>query len=231
MAVQRIGHCVAVSRDDARDLQELAPTARLYVVPNGTDTNVEPPPPASDAHRALWVGGMNDPYNRRAVLFFLKEIFPLVRELCPQFVWRVVGKSPPPELVAAAAAIPEIELAGFVHDLKAEYATANVVVVPLTAGGGTKLKTLEAMSMGRAVVCTSIGAEGIDAHHGEHLLIADEPREFAAHLARLFADRQRVLQIGDAARRLMQAMYDWRIVQGKMLDAVNSAMTGQSGSA
>jgi polysaccharide biosynthesis protein PslH len=216
------GNCVVVSEADREGLSLLAPATRFFLVKNGTDTSrASLPPPPSDGRTALWVGGMNDVYNREAVKYFAQSILPQVRAEVPGFRWRVVGRDPP-QLLVDLAADPEsaVELAGFVKDIVREYTGAAIVIVPLTSGGGTKLKVLEAMAMGRAVVTTPIGAEGIEVRDGVEMEIANSAEEFARKTVRLLLEPQRAAQIADAARELAEKSYDWRSVNRDMYDAV-----------
>jgi glycosyltransferase involved in cell wall biosynthesis len=225
-ALRDIGSCIVVSEADRSELQELAPAARFFVVPNGADTSAPPMPPAPLGDPiGLWVGGMDDPYNLQAVRFFALEILPRVRALVPRFRWRVVGRGPPP-LLAHLAAIPSsgVELAGFVEDLRGEYARATIVVVPQTTGGGTKLKVLEAMAMGRAIVTTAVGAEGISARDGIEMEIPATTEEFVGRIVRLLGDPRRREQMAAAARALVERLYDWRAVNRSMLTAVQSVI-------
>ena len=216
------GNCVVVSAADGEALAQLAPEARFFLVNNGTDTSYPPLPlPPSGSHTALWVGGMNDVYNREAVNYFANEILPQIRTQVPQFRWRVVGRDPPKSLVDLAADPNSgVELAGFVADLRREYADAAIVVVPLTSGGGTKLKVLEAMAMGRAVVTTPIGAEGIAVRDGLEMEIADSAKAFTSKTIRLLLDARRAAHMASAARALAERSYDWRAVNRDMHDAV-----------
>jgi glycosyltransferase involved in cell wall biosynthesis len=216
------GNCVVVSEADREALARLAPGARFFLVKNGTDTSHPPlPAPPSGSRTAVWVGGMNDVYNREAVNYFADAILSRIRTQVPQFRWRVVGRDPPKPLVDLAADPDSgVELAGFVEDLRREYADAAVVVVPLTSGGGTKLKVLEAMAMGRAVVTTPIGAEGIAVRDGVEMEIADSAEEFSRKTVRLLLDPQRAAQMAAAARALAERSYDWRTVNREMHDAV-----------
>lgn len=224
--LREIGSCVVVSEADGNELRELAPTTRFFVVPNGADTRIPPlPPPPVDDPVALWVGGMDDPYNLQAVSFFATEILPRVRALVPRFRWRVVGRRPPPLLVDLAASPSSgVELAGFVDDLRNEYARATIVVVPQITGGGTKLKVLEAMAMNRAIVTTPVGAEGISARDGIEMEIAATPNEMVQRIVGLLQDPLRREQRAAAARALAESTYDWRVVNRSMLTAVQSVI-------
>lgn len=221
--LRQVQNCVVVSESDRQELARLAADIRLFVVSNGTDASRPPltaPPVGSKT--AIWVGGMNDGYNREAVLYFAKEIMPLILSEIPDFRWRVVGRDPPPALVKMAGlAASGIELVGFVDDLRQYYSESAIAVVPLTSGGGTKLKTLEAMAMGRAIVTTSIGAEGIIVSDGETLEIADNPKEFAEKTIALLRDPARAACIAAAARVLIEKSYDWRVINAEMHQAVN----------
>jgi glycosyltransferase involved in cell wall biosynthesis len=230
------GNCVVVSEADREALARLAPAARFFLVKNGTDTSRPPlSAPPSESRTAVWVGGMNDLYNREAVNYFARAVLPRIRTQVPQFRWRVVGRDPPKPLVDLAADPDSgVELAGFVEDLRREYADAAVVVVPLTSGGGTKLKVLEAMAMGRAVVTTPIGAEGIAVRDGVEMEIADSAEEFSRKTVRLLLDPRRAAQMAAAARTLAERSYDWRAVNRDMHDAarhVIEAATRQGQSA
>jgi polysaccharide biosynthesis protein PslH len=220
--LQEIRNCVVVSESDGQELARLAGGIRLFVVPNGTDASRPPlPSPPAVSKTAIWVGGMNDEYNREAVLYFAKDIMPIIRTEIPDFRWRVVGRDPPPALVKMAAlAASGIELVGFVDDLGQHYSDSAIALVPLTSGGGTKLKVLEAMAMGRAVVTTSVGAEGIPVSDGVTMEIADSPDQFAAKTIALLRDPARAARIAAAARALVEQSYDWRAINREMYQAV-----------
>lgn len=222
--IRTIGTCITVSNDDAEVLARDIPQASFHVVPNGADTSAPALDPAKPwLPTALWVGGMDDPYNRQAVIHFAENIFPHIVRSIPDFRWTVVGKHPPAQLLALAQASPRnVQLAGFVDDLRKQYAACSIVVVPLISGAGTKLKVLEAMAMGRAVVTTSVGAEGIGARDGVELEITDSDEEFARRVVRLLQDPDRSNAIARAARDLAERVYDWRVVNDKMISVVKS---------
>jgi glycosyltransferase involved in cell wall biosynthesis len=140
-----------------------------------------------DLHRLLFVGGLDYLPNEDGIVYFCESILPLLRASGTACSVRVVGPGAPPR-VRALSRIPEVQMGGLVADLAPEYAQAGVVIVPLRAGSGTRLKILEAFSHRRPVVSTTIGAEGLELRHEEHILIADTPEEFAAACARLMED-------------------------------------------
>ena len=225
-----IGNCVTVSEDDRQLLRELAPHVRFFLVPNGTDTSAPALPPADLAARsALWVGGMNDTFNREGVLHFASRILPRIRERVAGFQWIVVGRDPP-ALLKELAGDPSsgVVLTGFVPTLREVYERAAIVVVPLISGGGTKLKVLEAMAMGRAVVTTPVGAEGIGVRDGIEMEIASTEEDFAQRVAVLLKDAQRRERMASAARALAERDHAWEVINERMLYAMEAMIRAQS---
>ncbi len=216
-ACARFDACAAVSDDDMRVLKSMCPGANLVVIPNGVDTDYFAP---DDTHAIpdslVWVGGMNNMYNREAVDFFLEEIFPLIRGRIPDVKLTVVGKSPTRRLLHLADGNKNIEVAGYADDVRPYIRKAAVYVAPIKSGGGTKLKVLNALSMAKPVVTTSVGAEGIDVIDGEHLVIADDPIDFADRTVELLRNTQYAASLAEKGRRLMVEKYDWEIIGRKM---------------
>lgn len=228
--LRSIGNCVAVSQSDRTELERLSAATRFFVVPNGADTS-EPPLPAADPSltTALWVGGMNDPFNRDAVAHFASRILPRIRERIPAFRWLVVGRDPPPSLRRIASdAGSGVELSGFVPSVRDAYSRSAIVVVPLLSGGGTKLKVLEAMAMGRAIVTTPVGAEGIEARDGIEMEIAATDEEFASRSIALLRDPARRDRIAAAAHALAVREYSWDAVNRRMHAAVRTVIETDS---
>src|SRR4029077_15495129 len=134
-------------------------------------------------------------------------IWPRIAAAHPQARWKIIGGRPPSSLLALAG--PRVELTGFVSDLRPALAAAATVVVPLRLGSGTRLKIVEAMAMGKAIVSTTLGAEGIEAVPGRDILIEDEPAAFANAVGRLLAEPGLAARIGQSARRLAVDRYSW----------------------
>jgi glycosyltransferase involved in cell wall biosynthesis len=147
--------------------------------------------------------------NEDAIIFFTKEILPLIREDLPDVSLTVVGRKPSQRLSELVASETNIKLTGWVEDIRPFLASSAVCIVPLRIGGGTRLKIFEAMSMGKAVVSTKVGAEGLPVRHSEHLLIADDPRAFANSTVGLLRDPARRHELGDAAHQLVEQKYSW----------------------
>ncbi len=155
----------------------------------------------------VYFGLLSTAPNIDGVTHFARDIWPRIAAAHPQARWKIIGGRAPPSLLALAG--PRIELTGFVSDLRPHLAAAAAVVVPLRLGGGTRLKIVEAMAMGKAVVSTTLGAEGIAAVPGRDILIEDQPAAFADGVSRLLAEPDLAARIGQSARRLAVERYAW----------------------
>jgi glycosyltransferase involved in cell wall biosynthesis len=183
----------------------MAPATPVVVAPNGVDPDALTPTPPGAA--ALFVGLLSYAPNRDAMTWFARDVLPHLGADGPDVL--VAGRDPGPELSALAARAPRLRLLGFVPDLAPLYARAGVFVNPMRGGGGTRLKMLEAMAAGKAVVSTTIGAEGLALTPGRDVVVADRPQEFAAAVRALRADPARAARLGRAARALVEARYRW----------------------
>ena len=152
---------------------------------------------------------MDYPPNEDAVVWFANEILPSLRAGQPEMGFTIVGRSPTPA-VKALARRPGIRVTGEVEDIRPYLAEAVALVVPLRSGGGTRLKILQAMAMGRPVVSTTLGAEGLEIADGDNIIVADSPERFAESIVRLAIAPDTAARIGLAGRRLALAKYDWR---------------------
>jgi glycosyltransferase involved in cell wall biosynthesis len=198
---------IAVSADEAAIVRSLAPSTRVVVAPNGVDADALTPSPPGDA--ALFVGLLSYAPNRDAMTWFAREVVPRLGADGPDVF--VAGREPGVELESLARAAPRLRLLGFVPNLAPLYARAGVFVNPMRGGGGTRLKMLEAMAAGKAVVSTSIGAEGLALTPGRDVVVADTAPEFAAAVRALLADRPRAARLGRAARALVESRYRWEV--------------------
>jgi glycosyltransferase involved in cell wall biosynthesis len=224
---RRCSAIVAVSARDAAILHRWAPRAETHVVPNGVDVeSFGPLSMGPERGGIVFTGTLDYPPNRDAVLFFGREIFPRIKHAVPAATWRVVGRGGD-DLQAALRGQPGIEFTGYVDDVRPHVARAEVVVVPLRAGGGTRLKILEAMALERPVVSTALGAEGLDLVHDEDLLIADDPAGIAAAVTGVLSDPDRAGRMAARARRAVVARYDWRDLGRRYTDvALRLAASG-----
>ncbi|MGH6712396.1 MAG: glycosyltransferase, partial [Bradyrhizobium sp.] len=195
---------------DQRRLLDEVPTARTIVIPNAADVDFYKPRPADpppDGRTVVFFGLMSYMPNIDGVTHFIQDIWPRIAAANADARCRMIGGSPPPQLLALAG--PRVEFTGFVPDLRPYLAAAAAVVVPLRLGGGTRLKIVEAMAMNKAMVSTTLGAEGIDAVPGRDILIEDQPDAFADAVSRLLTEPELAARIGNSARQLSEARYAW----------------------
>lgn len=209
-ASRRANLTIAVSEQDRDMLAALAPGAPIRAVSTGVDISYFAPRKAvpQQPERLVFVGSMDWQPNEDAILFFIDEILPLIRRRVPAVTLSVVGRNPS-DLLRRAAERAGVEVTGTVDDVRDFAATAAVYIVPLRIGGGTRLKIFEALAMGKAVVSTTIGAEGLPLEHGTHFLRADEPQTFADAVIRLLADPEQRDRLGAAGRKLVEERFSW----------------------
>lgn len=215
---------IMVSEADVTLLQQVAPGSRAVSVENGVDVDYFQPSVDGDAGPTLiYTGGMDMFANRDAVEWFIDEILPIIRQSVPEVRFLAVGQYPSEKARTAANRDPLIEVPGFVPDVRPWVARASVYVVPLRVGGGTRVKIMDAMAQGKAIVSTSVGAEGIEGTLGVHRLHGDTPAEFAARVVELLNDPTRRAELGRNARALAESRYAWPALGAKLSDALQAA--------
>jgi glycosyltransferase involved in cell wall biosynthesis len=197
---------LTASAADAQRAQAISPGSRISVYPNAIP--LVPRPNVPEREMVVFSGNLEYHPNVSAVRFFRNEIWPILRDRWPSLVWRLAGKNPE-EVRKYTSGDDRIELPGPMENAIEEIAAARVVVVPLLAGSGTRFKIIEAWAAGRAVVSTTIGAEGLPARHGENLLIANTPREFADAVSLLLAAPDLRAEIGVTGRALYESEFIW----------------------
>lgn len=209
----RADRVLAVSDADAAALHQLAPSVSVAVIPNGIDTRVyRPEPVASPAHpEIVFTGTMDFRPNIDAVLWFGEHVLPHVKAAVPDVHVSIVGQRPHRRLKVVRAD-PAVTITGFVEDPRPYIAAASVYIAPLRMGGGTRLKLLEAMAMGKAVVATRLGAEGFPVENGLQLMLADTPATFTAAVLALLRSPKRRQELGQAGRRFVEEHYDWSVI-------------------
>ncbi|MBI4875012.1 MAG: glycosyltransferase [Acidobacteria bacterium] len=197
---------LVTSRQDAARAREIAPRAQIRVYPNALPWRGVP---AAEKQEAIvFSGNLEYHPNRAAAEFFARTVWPGLRARWPDLRWRIVGKNPH-ALRALAAGDPRIELSGPVEDAIAELARASVAVAPMLSGSGTRVKILEAWAAALPVVSTTLGAEGLEARDGEHLLLADSAEGLRRAIDGLLVSPARRASLGAAARRLYERNYTW----------------------
>lgn len=217
---------IVVSEADGRMLSSLCPSASSASVPNGVDVEYFHPRPGEETPALVYTGGMNMFANRDAVEWFIESIWPLVKREVPDVRFFAIGQRPSAKVVDAAARDPSIEVPGHVSDVRPWVARSAVYVVPLRVGGGTRLKVVDAMAQGKAIVATTVGVEGIVGEDGRHFVLADEPAAFAREVVRLLRDPLERARLGAAARARAEDTYAWRILGGSLVGAYERVIAG-----
>jgi len=190
--------------------KNMLPRNVIEVVPNGVDiemfqgTWLEQEVPG----RIIFTGAMNYYPNIDAVLFFAQHCWPLIQARVPGATWQIVGSNPSPEVLKLAQ-FPGVTVTGWVPDVRPYLAAAEVAIVPLQIGSGTRLKILEALAMQKAAVSTSVGCEGLSVESGKQLIVADQPEAFAQAVVDLIRKPEMRIELGTAGRSLVEAEYSW----------------------
>jgi len=206
-------HCIEVSEKDCRTMQELYGVANTSAIPTGVDVDFyRPGDPAAEGNDLVFTASMDWLPNDDGVRFFVEDVLPRIRRDVPSVKFWAVGRNPSPALQRLAAEHEGVELTGTVDDVRPYIERATVYVVPLRVGGGTRMKIFEAMAMNKAVVSTSIGAEGLPVQDGENILLADDPGEFAGRVVTLLRDRDLRRRLGENGSRMVRERFTWDAV-------------------
>lgn len=228
----RFGLVLAVSEADRQAFRRLygdAIAAPIFVVKTGVDTDYFAPAATGPVQprRLVFTGSMDWIPNEDAMVYFVREILPHIRRKEPAVTLGIVGRAPTPA-VRALAREAAIEVTGTVDDVRPHVRSAALYVVPIRIGGGTRLKIFEAMAMGKAVVSTTVGAEGLPVTPGGDIVIADGPEPFANAVVDLLRNDVRRAPIERRARELVVSRYDWTAV-GRDLEAALASFAGTRG--
>lgn len=213
---------VAVSDTDAaRFRQDYGLTNVLGSVPTGVDVDYFAQiPPHPLPGRIAFLGSMDWLPNVDAVQWWLEAIWPRVKQRCPGASFCIIGRHPPPAIASWPQRDASVHVTGTVPDVRPHLAQAQVMVVPLRAGGGTRIKIYEAMAAGLPVVSTRIGAEGLPLPEGETILLADAPEEFAAAVADLLEQAERRARLAAAGRQWVRRYASWTQAARRLADYV-----------
>jgi sugar transferase (PEP-CTERM/EpsH1 system associated) len=203
--------CILTSDREEAILRRHSPATRTAVVPNGVDIDsFQPLPIDPDPDNVVFLGVMHYRPNVDAAMYFAREILPHVLSERPNLMFTIVGGGAPDELRRLASR--NLVLTDTVPDARPYVARAGAFVVPLRMGSGTRLKVLEGLAMGRPVVSTSLGCEGLATVDGEHVMVADDPLAFARAVLHVLDDRALAMRLGQQGRRLVEQRYDWAAV-------------------
>jgi glycosyltransferase involved in cell wall biosynthesis len=213
-ASARFDGVVAVSDEDAAIFkQEFGLGNVLGSVPTGVDVeHFASVPKSPQPGNLAFLGSMDWMPNTDATVWFVAEIFPLVKKSCPNATFTIIGRNPPEKIKALAAQDPAIRVTGTVADVRPHLAQAEAMLVPLRVGGGTRIKIYEAMAAGIPVVSTRIGAEGLKVAHEENILLADRPEDFAQETIRLLQHPDLRELLSTRAHTLVRDHFGWASV-------------------
>lgn len=221
-ACRRFDAVIAVSSIDRDQMQKEFGLNEVYDVPTGVDTDYfQPLGGARPSSEVVFTGSMDWMPNEDAVIYFAEKIMPLISRAVPDVKLTIVGRNPTRRVKAIAEASPQVKITGRVEDVRPYIDRAAAYVVPLRVGGGTRLKIYEAMAMEKAVISTSIGAEGLPVRDGEELIIADQPGEFASAVIRALTDEAFARKIGHRARAVACDQFGWNVAASVFADVCN----------
>jgi glycosyltransferase involved in cell wall biosynthesis len=237
MVVNQYDHTLAVTEPDHIALNQAVEffmgehqnyEDSITVIPIAVDTNqLQPVSSMSGSKNIVTLGTLHYPPNADGIRWFVEEIFPLVYEREPETTLTIIGKNPPPDFYQLQKRYPQaIEVTGYVHDLTPYLERAALMVIAVRAGGGMRVRILEAFARGMPVVTTTVGLEGIDAQPGKEILVEDTPQEFADATLRLMNDPELGSRLAMNGRQLAIKHYDWQVVLKKM-DAIYQQDTNQ----
>ena len=204
------------SEIDAAVFQEHCTEDAIEIIPNGVDiTHYQPDLSAEAPAHLIYIGSMDWYPNEDAVAFFADEVLPRIQEKVSDVAFSIVGGNPS-DRVQKLGEREGVVVTGRVPEIKPYFAETTVFVVPLRIGSGTRLKILEALAMGKAIVSTTVGAEGLDLKDGEEIFIADEPTAFADAVIKLLTDSELRRRVGENGRARVERDYDWRSISAKL---------------
>jgi glycosyltransferase involved in cell wall biosynthesis len=208
------GHIVAVSAKDAGEMRRLFDVTRVSEIPTGVNIDYFLPPghPSAEVADLVFVGSMDWLPNVDGVLYFVREILPLIRRKRPETTLAVVGRTPPPKMLQVGVEDPKVVITGTVPDIRPYLWGSSVAIVPLRIGGGTRLKIYEAMAAKIPVVSTTIGAEGLTVNPPRDIRIADDPQDFAGQCLELLAGRELRDRVAAGAWEMVNANFSWEHV-------------------
>lgn len=219
----------AIFTTSSRDgdlIREDAPDIPQFVIPNGVDIDYfQKGEVEAEPYSMVFTGAMSYVPNCDGMIYFIEKIFPRIKKAIPQAKIYVVGSNPPPILKKYSS--DSIVITGFVDDVRPWVDRASVYVVPLNMGSGTRLKVVEALSMKKPIVSTSIGCEGIEVNNEEHLLIRDNPDSFAEAVIKLMENRKKQEELIYHGYERVRQKYDWRVI-GNSIDNAFRALTQES---
>ena len=191
---------------------------KISVIPIAVDTvHLQPIKRQPGSFNIVTLGTLHYPPNADGIRWFMNDVFPLVREKIPEATLTIIGKNPPKDFAQAAEKTPKsIEVTGYVSDLGPYMSKAAIMVVPVRAGGGIRVRILEGFARAMPMVTTTVGLEGIEARSGQEILVADTANEFASTVVDLLSDTELQNRLAQKGRKLAEEQYDWQVVLKKL---------------
>jgi sugar transferase (PEP-CTERM/EpsH1 system associated) len=223
--LNRADHVLAVSESDASIFSKYLLSSKITVIPTGVDTEFFQQQHAEEVPNSLvFTGSMDWLPNEDGIFYFAEQILPRIRQQLPEVKLWVVGRKPSRRLQEISQREPHITITGWVEDVRPYLAKGAVCIVPLRIGGGTRLKIYEAMAMGKAVISTTVGAEGLPVQNRENVLIADGELDFSRACIELLGNPALRNQIGSTARKLVCAKYGWPKIADAFSDVLEKVV-------
>jgi sugar transferase (PEP-CTERM/EpsH1 system associated) len=225
---RRFDAVVAVSNEDREQMQNDYGVSSVFEVPTGVDTNFFRPSghEQTDAHNIVFTGSMDWLPNEDAITYFTAEVLPLVRKEIPDVTLTVVGRNPYSSLLELAKRDPSLIVTRRVDDVRPYMERAAAYIVPLRIGGGTRLKIYEAMAMEKAIVSTTVGAEGLPVADGAELLLADSAESFASAVVRVLNDKVLANALGARAAATVRQKFGWERVAERFAEICEHTLVG-----
>jgi len=227
----RFQNIVTVSTEERKLISRRAHWAQVKLFSNGVDTTYYSPSAdnrySKECNKILvFVGSFAYAPNVQGFFNFYENILPLIRQKYPEIKFIAVGRNPTDTMKRIAEEDPTVFVTGTVQDVRSYYSQSSVVVIPLLVGSGTKLKTLEALAMGVPIVSTRVGSQGIDIKDKEHLLIADNPADFAEKVIWLLENPEQAQMMVRKGRLLVERCYDWREIVIQLDEYIHQFASG-----
>ncbi len=220
---------LAVSHEDAGLLQERSPQAHMHVVENGTDSDYfSATGGEEEADTLVFAGSLRWYPNVSGIEFFMDRIWPLVKARRPKVRLILAGRDPAPSIRRWGQKDSAVSVVPSPEDIRPWVERAAVFICPIVDGGGTRLKILDALAMGKAVVSTTVGCEGLGVQPGKNILVADPPAGFADHILRLLENAELRRKLGAAGRMLIETRYSWKTVAGQLREAYRCALNPEA---
>ncbi len=207
---------ITCSKLDTERLYELMPGTPINAVdvPNGVDVEYFKPDSSIKKipNSLIFAGGLDWYPNVKAINFFVREVWPKLKDLVPDVTFNLIGKSPTDEMLAVARNDANFIAHGFVDDIRTYMNASWIYICPIDDGGGTKLKILDALAMSKAIIAHPIACEGIDVENGHNVLFAETPEEYINQIMLLLGDQKKCIEIGNNARKLIESKYAYSII-------------------